>query len=116
MALPRYLAAEDVKEILGCSYGKALKAMREAGSIKVGALVRVREDKLYAHLERRCPDRASRRTSSEEKGDEASTPIFRETSPTSASEPKTKRKRRPPLPNCSTLADYDRLLAKLKVR
>lgn len=53
-AVPQYLSAFEVAARLSCSYHKALKVMREAGAIKIGALVRIDEARLRSYLTQ-CP-------------------------------------------------------------
>lgn len=38
VSLPRYISAFEIAATLGVSYHKALRVMRDAGAIKIGAL------------------------------------------------------------------------------
>lgn len=108
MTAPRYLSAREVAELLGCSYNAALRTMRAAGCLKIGALVRVSQDALDSYLTT-CQDPASRRMSFAEKIAPGSGPTYPETNRTYRSKPTTRMKRKPDSSSCSSLEDYEKL-------
>ena len=105
MSLPRYLSAFDVKERLGVSYSAALRIMRWAGAVKVGALVRVSELALESYLER-CQDKNAALECTDALGAPFGTP--RSTTPTSTSVLARTTRRKPRLPSqpCLSAAEF----------
>lgn len=106
VSLPRYVSAFEVAATLGVSYHKALRVMREAGAIKIGALVRIEETRLRSYLDQ-CPELARPVCSSAPVARAGTTPSTRR-SAMSASARQTTTRPGDDLPRCSSAAEFAR--------
>jgi hypothetical protein len=108
MGLAQYISVREVASRMQCSYEAARRLAMRAGAIKIGALVRIREDLLASYLQA-CPALGKVPASIDDPADPAGTPTSTGTTKTSASKPPTRPKRQRGSGTSSRLIEFERL-------